>query len=88
MCAQKLWEGASVNTVAGILHCAKMYSCLELKNKCIDFFALEDNFKKAVLTKGFVKLVTSSLQLLMTYDIGLGYDYLRQRKVLSQIRFR
>jgi speckle-type POZ protein len=33
-----------------------MYNCLELKNKCIDFFALEDNFKKAVLTEGFVKL--------------------------------
>ncbi|KAG0520924.1 hypothetical protein BDA96_08G116600 [Sorghum bicolor] len=56
MCAPKLWEGASVNMVAGILHCAEMYSCLELKNKCIDFFALEDNFKKAVLTNGYVKL--------------------------------
>ncbi|KAG0537775.1 hypothetical protein BDA96_03G177000 [Sorghum bicolor] len=54
--SSKLWEGASVNTVAGILHCAEMYSCVELKNKCIDFFALEDNFKKAVWTKGFVKL--------------------------------
>ncbi|OQU80903.1 hypothetical protein SORBI_3007G206550 [Sorghum bicolor] len=30
--------------------------CLELKNKCIDFFASEKNFKKAVLTKGFVQL--------------------------------
>ena len=54
MCAQKLWEGASINMVARILHCAKMYSCLELMNKCIDFFELEDNFKKAVLTKSFV----------------------------------
>ncbi|CAD6264715.1 unnamed protein product [Miscanthus lutarioriparius] len=57
MCAQKLWEGVSVDTVAGILTCAEMYSCLELKNKCIDFFASEENFKKAVLTKGYVQLV-------------------------------
>jgi speckle-type POZ protein len=56
MCAQKSWEGVSVDTVAGILACAEMYNCLELKDKFIDFFASEENFKKAVLTKGFVQL--------------------------------
>nr|CAB3483549.1 unnamed protein product [Digitaria exilis] len=30
--------------------------CSELKNKCIDFFVMEGNFKKAMLTKGFVQL--------------------------------
>ncbi|CAL4942742.1 unnamed protein product [Urochloa decumbens] len=57
LCAQKLWDNVSVDTVATILACAEMYSCLELKNKCIGFFAVEKNFKKAVLTEGFVKLV-------------------------------
>ncbi|TKW11283.1 hypothetical protein SEVIR_6G223200v4 [Setaria viridis] len=57
LCAQKLWDNVSVDTVATILACAEMYSCLELKNKCLDFFAAEKNFKKAVLTEGFVKLV-------------------------------
>lgn len=28
-----------------------------MKNKCIGFFAVEKNFKKAVLTEGFVSLV-------------------------------
>lgn len=57
MCAQKLWDNVSVNTVAATLACAEMYNCLELKIKCIDFFAMEKNFRKAVLTDGFVQLV-------------------------------
>uniref|UniRef100_K3YMN7 BTB domain-containing protein n=1 Tax=Setaria italica TaxID=4555 RepID=K3YMN7_SETIT len=38
MCAQKLGDNVSVDTVAATLTCAEMYSCPELKNKCIDFF--------------------------------------------------
>uniref|UniRef100_A0A0A8YWJ2 BPM/SPOP BACK domain-containing protein n=1 Tax=Arundo donax TaxID=35708 RepID=A0A0A8YWJ2_ARUDO len=57
LCAQKLWDNVSVDTIATTLACAEMYSCLELKNKCIGFFAAEKNFKKAILTEGFVKLV-------------------------------
>ncbi|TVU04996.1 hypothetical protein EJB05_48143, partial [Eragrostis curvula] len=57
MCAQKLWDDVSVDTVTDTLACAKMYSCSELKSKCFDFFASEENFKKAVLTEGFVQLV-------------------------------
>jgi speckle-type POZ protein len=34
-----------------------MYSCLQLKQRCTGFFAVDKNFKKAVLTQGFVKLV-------------------------------
>ncbi|KAF8653758.1 hypothetical protein HU200_061874 [Digitaria exilis] len=56
MCAQKLGDNVSIDTVAAILTCAEMYSCSELKNKCIDFFVMEGNFKKAMLTKGFVQL--------------------------------
>lgn len=57
MCAQKLWDNVSIDTVATTLACAEMYNCLELKNKCIEFFAMEKNFRKAVLTDGFVQLV-------------------------------
>jgi speckle-type POZ protein len=57
MCSQKLLEDVSVDTVATILACAETHSCLELKSKCFDFIAEEENFKKAVLTDSFVQLV-------------------------------
>jgi speckle-type POZ protein len=56
-CAHRLWSDVSVNTVTSTLACAEMHNCLELKKNCIDFFAMEENFKKTVLTQGFVKLV-------------------------------
>ncbi|CAM0957749.1 unnamed protein product [Alopecurus aequalis] len=58
ICAQKLWDEVSIDTVATILACAETYNCHELKNKCIDFFVLEENFKQAVFTDGYVALVT------------------------------
>jgi speckle-type POZ protein len=57
ICAQKLWDKVSVDTVATILACAETYNCHELKSKCIDFFVLEENFKEAVFTDGYVALV-------------------------------
>ncbi|KQJ99124.1 hypothetical protein BRADI_3g41280v3 [Brachypodium distachyon] len=57
MCAKKLWDDVSVDTVAETLSYAETYSCAELKTKCIAFFAEEKNFRKAVLTDGFVRLV-------------------------------
>ncbi|PVH37199.1 hypothetical protein PAHAL_6G269700 [Panicum hallii] len=56
MCAQKLWENVSVDTVVDALACADMYSCLELKSRCIGFVVEEKNFKKVVLTEGFLNL--------------------------------
>lgn len=56
-CARKLWDTVSVDTVAATLACAEMYNCSELKIKCIDFMAKEENFRKAVLTDDFVQLV-------------------------------
>jgi speckle-type POZ protein len=41
LCAQKLWDSVSVDTVATILACAEMYDCPELKQRCIGFFAVE-----------------------------------------------
>ena len=57
LCASKLQKKISGDTVASTLACAQMYNCPELKKKCIDFFANEKNFKKVVLTDGFVQLV-------------------------------
>lgn len=57
LCASKLWDKVSTDTVGDILACAETYSCPELRTKCLDFFADEKNFKEAVLTDGFVQLV-------------------------------
>ncbi|GJN15675.1 hypothetical protein PR202_gb02611 [Eleusine coracana subsp. coracana] len=56
LCAQKLYENFSVDTVATTLACAEMHSCPELRNKCIDFIAMNENFRKIVLTEGFMQL--------------------------------
>jgi len=57
LCASKLWDNISVDTVASTLTCAEMYNCPDLQKRCIDFFADEKNFKKAVLTDDFAQLV-------------------------------
>ncbi|CAM0957750.1 unnamed protein product [Alopecurus aequalis] len=57
ICAQKLWDKVSVDTVATILACAETYNCHELKNKCIDFFVREENFKEAMFTDSYALLV-------------------------------
>ncbi|OEL24722.1 hypothetical protein BAE44_0014259 [Dichanthelium oligosanthes] len=64
LCASKLWDSVSVDTVATTLACAETYNCPELKKKCIGFVAEEKNFKKAVLTDGFVQLVQKSRSIL------------------------
>ncbi|KAG2585117.1 hypothetical protein PVAP13_6KG231900 [Panicum virgatum] len=71
LCAQKLWEDVSVDTVADTLACAEMYSCPELKHKCNGFFAVE-NFKKAVLTEGFVRLVQQFPAIIFELRDGAG----------------
>lgn len=57
LCARRLWDDVSVDTVAATLACSETYSCLELKKKCVAFLADEKNFRSAVLTDGFVQLV-------------------------------
>ena len=57
LCASKLQKKISGDTVASTLACAQMYNCPELKKRCIDFFADEKNFKKAVLTLDFAQMV-------------------------------
>ncbi|XBJ08069.1 hypothetical protein VPH35_013469 [Triticum aestivum] len=53
ICAQKLWEKVSVETVATILAWAETYNCQQLKNKCIVFFVVEENFRKVMFTDGY-----------------------------------
>jgi speckle-type POZ protein len=62
MCATKLWENVSNETVGAILVCAETYNCPELKKKCIAFVAKEENLRKTVLTDGFLQLVQKFLQ--------------------------
>nr|XP_040252336.2 BTB/POZ and MATH domain-containing protein 1-like [Aegilops tauschii subsp. strangulata] len=57
ICAKKLWDNVSIDTVSTTLACAETYNCPQLKNNCIDFLLLEENFKEAALTKGFALLV-------------------------------
>nr|CAB3481492.1 unnamed protein product [Digitaria exilis] len=56
-CAGKLWIEVSVDTVGAALAWAETYNCPELKKKCIDFLADEKNFRKVVLTDGFIQMV-------------------------------
>ncbi|XP_047070234.1 BTB/POZ and MATH domain-containing protein 1-like [Lolium rigidum] len=57
MCAQKLCDKVSTDTVATTLACAETYNCPELKSKCIDFLAVQENFHEAVFTEGYALLV-------------------------------
>ncbi|KAK1601162.1 hypothetical protein QYE76_030106 [Lolium multiflorum] len=57
MGAQKLLDSLTVDTVATMLACTDTYNCPELKSKCLDFFAVDKYFKKAVFTYVFVVLM-------------------------------
>ncbi|KAF8653754.1 hypothetical protein HU200_061870 [Digitaria exilis] len=57
LCAQKLWENVSVDTVGDVLACAEVYNCPELKNKCNEFVVADNNnFRHVVLTQNFMQL--------------------------------
>ncbi|XP_047053309.1 BTB/POZ and MATH domain-containing protein 2-like [Lolium rigidum] len=57
ICAENLRAKVSADTVATILASAETHNCHELKKKCIDFFAVEENFKEAMFTDGYALLV-------------------------------
>ncbi|XBJ22908.1 hypothetical protein VPH35_001210 [Triticum aestivum] len=58
-------QKVSVDIVATILASAETYNCQELKNKCIDFFVVEENCKKAMFTYGYVLMVLKSIEIIV-----------------------
>ncbi|CAL5001076.1 unnamed protein product [Urochloa decumbens] len=59
VCAHRLWERVSPENVATVLGCAETHTCPELKEWCLEFFVVERNFKIAVLTEGYFRLMQS-----------------------------
>ncbi|TKW11288.1 hypothetical protein SEVIR_6G223500v4 [Setaria viridis] len=72
ICANKLWEYVSTDTVGAALHCAEMYNCPELKRNCIAFVAKEENVKKTLLTDWFLLLVQKILWIIAELRKKLG----------------
>ena len=76
ICAQMLFDDVSVERVATILAFAKTYNFPELKNKCIDFFVLEQNFK-VMFTEHYGLLVLQFHRLLLSSGRGLEHNTVR-----------
>lgn len=56
MCARKLWEDMSVDTVIKTLWYAHEYNCRELKNACINFVVADGNSVRVMVTKDWTWL--------------------------------
>jgi speckle-type POZ protein len=56
-CASKLWDRVAAKTVSITLLVADTYSCLELKERCIEFMLRNDAASSIYLTDGFVQLI-------------------------------
>ncbi|WVZ92058.1 hypothetical protein U9M48_038153 [Paspalum notatum var. saurae] len=57
MCAQKLFDRVSVETVVATMCFAETHGCAELKNRCMDFFMEEENFYQVVCRRGYFQLL-------------------------------
>lgn len=60
MCAQKLWDSVSTETVAPVLALAETYNCPELKDKCARFLADQDQDQDQVEGASLWKLCVIS----------------------------
>ncbi|EAZ07695.1 hypothetical protein OsI_29952 [Oryza sativa Indica Group] len=55
---KKLLDNVTPENVAGIIVCAETYGCPDLKKKCLDYLAREDeHFRKAATTQGYLRLL-------------------------------
>ncbi|CAO2173310.1 unnamed protein product [Urochloa humidicola] len=54
LCAKRLWDNMTLNSVAGILAFADKHNCPELKEKCLDFMATSDN--RVFVNEGYIYL--------------------------------
>lgn len=59
VCEERMCGAVSADNVAGVLSCAEMHGCAELRRRCVEFFVEESNLKKAVLSPGYMELVES-----------------------------
>ncbi|CAO2207312.1 unnamed protein product [Urochloa humidicola] len=60
VCAQKLFDAVSAENVAATLGCAEAHGCPELKSRCLEFFVEDErNFRKVVLTEGYLEMIQS-----------------------------
>ncbi|OEL18146.1 BTB/POZ and MATH domain-containing protein 3 [Dichanthelium oligosanthes] len=75
ICAQKLCDNLSVDTVADTLACAETYNCQQLRKKCIAFLADEKNLEAAMLSEGFVQLVQQCPSTVVTLKSTLQVMY-------------
>ncbi|GJN15671.1 hypothetical protein PR202_gb02607 [Eleusine coracana subsp. coracana] len=55
ICARKLFDEVTLDTVVTIMTCAELHSCPELKEKCLDFIAAEAN-DKFLFSEDFMQL--------------------------------
>ncbi|KAL6646411.1 hypothetical protein ACP70R_018019 [Stipagrostis hirtigluma subsp. patula] len=60
MCAKKLWEEMSVETVSKTLWYAVRHACPELKKACMDFLAMAENMGQVAVTEEYVWLAQNS----------------------------
>ncbi|KAF0898148.1 hypothetical protein E2562_001796 [Oryza meyeriana var. granulata] len=58
LCAKKLLDNVTPETVAVVIVCAERYDCPELKKKCLEYLGRKDeHFRKAATTPGCLRLM-------------------------------
>ncbi|KAJ4788488.1 BTB/POZ and MATH domain-containing protein 2 [Rhynchospora pubera] len=65
LCQQRLWGALSVDTVLSTLIVAERLSSAWLKEKCLEFASMPENFTELALTEEYVQMVQSFPSLLI-----------------------
>ncbi|GJN03434.1 hypothetical protein PR202_ga20879 [Eleusine coracana subsp. coracana] len=56
VCARKLWEDVSIETVSKTFYYADRYNCRELRNACMHYMAEAENMRRVAVTQDYVWL--------------------------------